>query len=179
MNNIKYIGLKLKEKLIPTWFKNIIEPDFGLVNKRIKEFSKTLKPGSSILDAGAGHSPYKKYFSHCNYVAADFVEHDKKGDNFQINIICDLEKLPFKNNTFDAIINTWVIEHIPNPEKMLNELKRVLKPNGKIFIAIPQGYMIHQEPYNFFYFTEYGIKILLEKTKLRLNYMERIGVISG
>lgn len=42
--------------------------------------------------------------------------------------------LPFPDNTFDAIWTVWVLEHIPEPEKAMREMRRVLKPGGKLFL---------------------------------------------
>lgn len=47
------------------------------------------------------------------------------------------EKLPFKNNFFDVVIATEIIEHLSRPQLMLQEIKRVLKPGGKIIITTP------------------------------------------
>jgi SAM-dependent methyltransferase len=42
--------------------------------------------------------------------------------------------MPFPDNTFDAIWSVWVLEHIPNPEKALLEMRRVLKSSGYMFL---------------------------------------------
>jgi ubiquinone/menaquinone biosynthesis C-methylase UbiE len=42
--------------------------------------------------------------------------------------------LPFPDNTFDAIWTVWGLEHIPEPEKTMREMRRVLKPGGKLFL---------------------------------------------
>ena len=44
------------------------------------------------------------------------------------------EELPFPDNDFDAIWSITVLEHIPNPEQALNEMRRVLKPGGMLFL---------------------------------------------
>ncbi len=47
----------------------------------------------------------------------------------------DAEELPFKDNTFDVVFAMTMIHHLPNPENMLSEVKRILKKSG-VFIAI-------------------------------------------
>jgi SAM-dependent methyltransferase len=42
--------------------------------------------------------------------------------------------MPFKDSEFDALWSIWVLEHIPNPEAALNEIRRVVKPGGLIFL---------------------------------------------
>jgi len=52
--------------------------------------------------------------------------------------VVDLEKkLPFKDNEFDEIIGTEVIEHIKNTHGLMKELRRILKPNGEIILTVP------------------------------------------
>jgi len=45
--------------------------------------------------------------------------------------------LPFSNETFDAVVCTEVIEHVPNAERALSEIYRVLKPRGHLCLALP------------------------------------------
>jgi len=54
-----------------------------------------------------------------------------------IKINVEKQKLPFPNNYFDLVISTEVIEHISSHHFLLNEIKRVLKPNGRIFFTTP------------------------------------------
>lgn len=44
-------------------------------------------------------------------------------------------ELPFADNTFDIVWCIWVLEHIPDPERMLSEIRRVTKPNGLLFLC--------------------------------------------
>lgn len=144
--------------IVPKGIRLKLNPDRYCVEKFIIAISRKIPAGSQVLDAGAGPSPYKKYFSHCKYEATDFI--DKFGN---LDFVCSLEKIPRKAGSYDAIICTEVLEHVENPEKVLKELKRVLKKNGKLYITVPQSWKLHQEPYNFFYFTKYGLNLLLKK----------------
>jgi SAM-dependent methyltransferase len=64
--------------------------------------------------------------------------------------------MPFPDNSFDALWSIWVLEHIPNPEKALLEMRRVVKPGGHIFLRVrndvdrysAQGYRVR--PYGDF-----------------------------
>jgi SAM-dependent methyltransferase len=51
--------------------------------------------------------------------------------------LADANKLPFRKNIFDAILALDVLEHIKTPERVLQEIKRVLKPGGKMLITSP------------------------------------------
>ncbi len=47
-----------------------------------------------------------------------------------VNIVCDIENIPFTDNSIDFIINIAVLEHVFNPEKVVSEIFRILKPGG-------------------------------------------------
>lgn len=52
----------------------------------------------------------------------------------------DGRKLPFPNNTFDAVLSIEVVEHVKNPNLMLREIQRVLKKEGVLIITTPNKY---------------------------------------
>ena len=77
-----------------------------------------------------------------NSVGLDYSEdllHTNLKKNLHL-IQADADKLPFKNNSFDVIVATAVIEHVPNPEKMLFECCRVLKKKGIVIITTPDPF---------------------------------------
>lgn len=75
-----------------------------------------------------------------------------------VDIICDIENIPFKDNSVDYIINIAVLEHVPNPQKVISEIHRILKPGGKIYSFIPFMQPFHASPYDFQRFTFEGMK---------------------
>lgn len=52
-------------------------------------------------------------------------------------LMADAERLPFSASSFDAVIATAIIEHVPHPDKFVDEIRRVLKPNGVCVITTP------------------------------------------
>jgi SAM-dependent methyltransferase len=81
-----------------------------------------------------------------------------------------------KNERFDFIIFTQVLEHLPEPGKVLAELYRVLKPCGKIFCTAPLYFPEHEIPYDFFRYTQYGLRYLFENEGY---IIERIDGLEG
>lgn len=75
-----------------------------------------------------------------------------------VDIICDIENIPFKDNSVDYIINIAVLEHVPNPQRVISEIYRILKPGGKIYCFIPFMQPFHASPYDFQRFTYEGMK---------------------
>jgi len=115
--------------------------------------------GLKILDAGAGESKYKKYCTHLDYTSQDFAEYDGEGDNkgiqkhtrdySELDIISDICDIPVEDSTYDIVLCSEVLEHIPDPSKALIELDRVLKPNGIILLTAPFASLTHYSPYHY------------------------------
>lgn len=124
----------------------------------IVEKLKNLKPGSILLDAGAGNMKYKEYCSHLKYISQDFGEYDDSPKNvgFQTNeiwkskecdIVSDIINIPMKNESCDAILCSEVFEHIKNPVLALNEFCRLLKIDGILILTAPFCSLTHMAPY--------------------------------
>jgi SAM-dependent methyltransferase len=123
---------------------------------------KTLESSPSnyrILDAGAGELPHKILCSHLNYVSQDFCQYEGTGDQqglqtgtwdiSQIDLVCDIISIPEPDNSFDIILCSEVLEHIPDPTKALDEFSRLLKPNGKLVLTAPFASLVHFAPYHY------------------------------
>lgn len=137
-------------------------------------FAQTMLPNSMVLDAGCGDAPYKHLFTDMRYETADFAQSDRPYAE-QITYVCDLKSIPAKNNRFDYIVFNQVLEHIPEPQAVLDELYRVLKPGGKMICTAPLMYHEHEQPYDFHRYTQFGWKHLLEKSGFtieRLDWLE-------
>jgi len=57
-------------------------------------------------------------------------------------LVADAENLPFENNTFDVVYSFGVLHHIPDTQKTINEIYRVLNPGGKAIIALYHKYSL-------------------------------------
>jgi SAM-dependent methyltransferase len=129
---------------------NVVERDLW-----IKKQASSIEPNSKVLDIGAGSSPYRKYFSHCNYVTQDFCQLEPSqlrfGSGYSlIDIVSNAEQIPVDDCTFDVILLTEVIEHVPNPIEVLKEASRILKDDGVLILTAPLGSGLHQQPYHFY-----------------------------
>jgi len=117
----------------------------------------------SVYDLGAGESPYKGFFlQHADqYFAVDW------GGSYhgtKVDITADLNKpLPIESEVADTVVSLSVMEHLCEPQIMLNEAFRILKPNSAIVLQVPWQWWIHEAPYDFFRYTPYGLKYLFEK----------------
>jgi len=140
--------------------------------KQMEAFASQVPKGSLVLDAGSGISPYRKLFAHAKYESADFHKVDKKYE--PSTYICDLANIPVENERFDFVIFTQVMEHLAEPQKVLAELHRVLKKGGVMFASAPLSYEEHEVPYDFFRFTQFAWKKLLDDAGFEIQKLDWI-----
>ena len=136
-------------------------------------FAAQIPPGSFVLDAGAGEAPYKNLFRHAQYESADFEKIKKTYSS--TTYVCDLKSIPVEDARFDFIIFNQVMEHLPEPKLVLNELHRVLKSGGKMIYTGPLFYEEHEQPFDFYRYTQFGLRYLFSTTEfsiLRLDWLE-------
>ena len=114
----------------------------------------SIPAGSRVLDVGAGSTPYRNCFSHCRYFAQDFIQLDSgqllHGAYSTVDYVSDAAAIPVESGSFDAVICTEVLEHVPEPIDVVREISRVLRPGGKLILTAPLGSGIHQEPFHFY-----------------------------
>jgi SAM-dependent methyltransferase len=134
--------------------------------------SRGTREGDVILDVSAGQSRYLPFFQHAHYVAMDYCVGDSNWDYSKLDVMGDGIKLPFKDNSIDASISTSSFEHYSEPHKVMQELGRVLKPGGKLFVHVPHSFHEHQVPYDVFRYTRFGLAFLCEKAGLKIDYIK-------
>jgi len=134
----------------------------------IKQKAKMIDSGSRVLDAGAGQCPYRHLFSHCDYKAQDFAQYKgSETESWQykdLDYVSDITNIPVADNSFDVVICTEVLEHLPRPIEALKELSRVLDHGGRLLLTAPLSSGIHQTPYFFYggYSPQFYSKFLSE-----------------
>lgn len=117
----------------------------------ILNISQRIPKGSDVLDAGAGTGRYREFFSHCNYRSQDFCQTPSvEGKYTKMDYVCDITNIPVPDKSFDVIICTEVLEHVPEPIKVIEEFSRILRPGGRLFLSAPMGCGVHQEPYIYY-----------------------------
>ena len=110
--------------------------------------------GSRVLDIGAGSAPYRGLFSRCDYKTQDFLQLDetqlRHGGYDQIDFVCDAAAIPVPAESFDVVLCTEVLEHVPEPIAVVREIARILAAGGRVILTAPLGSGIHQEPYHYY-----------------------------
>jgi len=169
-------GLHLSGKKLEKFMSHFVKKLFAFNSSRMRlheenaRFAQSIPAGALVLDAGAGNQPYRDLLSHTTYESADFEQVDKA--YAKSTYICDLKAIPVENERFDYILFNQVMEHLPEPSDVLKELNRVLKPGGKLIYTAPLFYEEHEQPYDFFRYTQFGIKHLFAKAHFNVERLE-------
>jgi len=129
----------------------------------LKKTLAALPTGSRILDAGAGELKNRQHCGHLAYVSQDFCQYEgqaggapaeglqpKSWDNSRIDLVSDITAIPAPDASFDAILCSEVLEHLPEPTHALDEFARLLKPGGKLILTAPFASLVHMAPYYYF-----------------------------
>jgi SAM-dependent methyltransferase len=107
---------------------------------------------NTVLDYGAGISPYRSFFPGADYRPADL------GSEPSLYYKIGLEsKIPEKDDSFDLILSTQVLEHVENTADYLSECHRLLKPGGKLLLTTHGIWEDHAYPYDFWRWTDGGL----------------------
>lgn len=158
----------------------------------IRKQLKDLPGGWRLLDAGAGEQQYRDACAHLKYVSQDFAAYKPEGENTglqmdkwdygKLDIISDITAIPEPSGSFDAVLCTEVLEHIPDATLALKEFARLIRPGGRLVLTAPFCSMTHFAPHHyatgfsvFFYakhLPELGFRIL--QTEFNGNYFDYI-----
>ncbi|NOZ13338.1 MAG: class I SAM-dependent methyltransferase [Acidobacteria bacterium] len=155
--------------------KFLLDPFHREILRRISAFSKTLPAGALLLDAGAGEGQYHQLFSHCRLIGLDAAIGDENWDYSALDIIGDLHRIPLRDASMDAVLSVVTLEHLHSPWLAMAEMARVVKPGGRGFFVVPFLWETHQQPNDFFRFTEFGFRKLAEDAGFRVASIDAMG----
>lgn len=156
-------------KLIPKklqHFPNIEEHNW-LIHLFITNFLtevSTKYVSGSMLDLGCGLKPYEKIFSPyvSQYVGVDLS--DSPHGNLNIDISGSAYDTTLESSSYNVVLCTEVLEHLEEPVFAVREINRILKYEGIVIMTIPFFWHIHEEPRDFFRYSEYGLRHIFEQT---------------
>jgi len=125
-------------------------------------FDAYIKESNKVFDIGCGNKPFEAYIrsltKNDDYRGCDVVQSSEQ----KVDVICEATNIPEPSAKYDIVICTQVIEHVFDHVKLLAEAYRLLKPGGYFIMSGPFIWSLHEEPYDFFRFTKYGFRQLLE-----------------
>jgi SAM-dependent methyltransferase len=83
------------------------------------------------LDVGCGKRPFVKFIASERYVGLE------QNVRLKPDVVSNAAYLPFRDGVFDSLLCTEVLEHVPEPKQVIEEISRVLKEGGKVYITTP------------------------------------------
>lgn len=122
-----------------------------------------------LLDAGAGTLTYRSVLQ--PYVQ-EYRSIDLRRTHPDLDYLGDVQRMPIPDGRFDAVFCTEVLEHVPDPAQALREMRRVLRRGGKLILSAPHLGYLHNEPDDYYRYTKYGLRTLLERAGFRVVLLE-------
>jgi len=145
--------LKVFFKKYPKFF-NFLYYTFGaiFVGKKAKDAINSIGKDKLILNLGSGVRSIRS-----DVINIDFYPFKEVG------IVADIMSLPFKDSCVDAIVNESVLEHVKNPQAIVKEIHRVLKPGGLVYIFVPFVASFHSSPEDYYRWSKEGLREFLKE----------------
>jgi SAM-dependent methyltransferase len=151
----------------------IFQRDRALLHGVIASLIKKYALSGKVLDVGAGSFlRYAALFpSGTDYATQDIVPSDKVKHSF----VCDAAHMPARDESYDVVFSTQVLEHVPDPLAVLREATRVVRSGGHILVSCPQSSEAHEIPYDYHRFTRYALENYASILDLDVLEMEALG----
>jgi len=142
-----------------------------LMNREIAKNCKNIT--GSIIDIGSGNSEYYRLFGRNALITRTDIDPSSGAE-----LIFDAnEKFPIKSNTFDYVFCMNVLEHLREPQNLVNESYRILRKGGTIFLGVPFLYPYHSNAVSAdcFRYTHDGVTHMLAKAGFSRIKVQRLG----
>jgi SAM-dependent methyltransferase len=167
----------LRKQSFQPGFPGIFINPFYFIRRGLFIHIKKLAPqlSGSLLDFGCGRKPYEDLFHVKEYIGIDMEQTGHEHTLSKVDVYYDGKNIPFPDNSFDSVFCSEVFEHVFNLEEVLVEIKRVLKPGGKILITVPFSWNEHEIPFDFARYSSFGIRHILEKNGFDVVQLEKSG----
>lgn len=125
---------------------------------------KVLSLGSGDDSDGQGRK-YRDYFTRCSSYTTSEVSAE-----FGCDLVLDVRSMPeVAAASYDCVFCSGVLEHVDDFQAALQEITRILKPGGTLLLGVPFRQGIHLAPQDFWRFTEFGLRLLLEQRGYTVN----------
>jgi SAM-dependent methyltransferase len=118
-----------------------------------------------LLDVGCGSKPFAAIFDGrvSRYWGTDLASSRYLGAS-RPDAFADATAQPFRGGTFDTVLGLSMLTYLAQPQRMLEEARRVLKPGGMLILEFTQMVPLHDEPHDYFRFTRFGAEWLLRQS---------------
>ena len=132
---------------------------FALKDERPNLEASCAQLHGTVLDVGCAEGKPKAFLpSGASYIGLDYYSTATDWYKTRPDVFGDAQALPFADNSIDHALLLDVIEHIPEPDRSLAELYRILKPGGSLTLQVPFLYPLHDDPLDFHRWTRHGLR---------------------
>lgn len=123
-----------------------------------------------VLDVGCGHMPFRSAaLAHAESYEGFDVERRVDGVTHVGNAEAMTE---IATGAYQTVFSFEVLEHLPHPQRAIAEMARVLTPGGALLITVPHLSRLHEEPHDYFRYTEHGLRTMLTDAGLEVERIE-------
>lgn len=154
-------------------FSDFVDLQWAVMLEQLAEVAPLAK--GKLLDVGCGDKPYEHLFTPyvSSYLGIEkettFADTNASRRGRGPDLTYAGDRLPFEDGTFDTVLNIQVLEHTPEPQALLDEMARVLKPDGLLILSVPFSFRLHEEPHDYFRYSPHGIRAMCERAGLRIE----------
>jgi SAM-dependent methyltransferase len=133
----------------------------SFLNETLEKCAQGLS-SKQVLDLGCGKKPYKTLFSN----AQDYIGIDYRSNLAEVKGVG--ENLPFREESFDTVICTQVLEHVENPKLVLDELRRILTGDGLVLLSTHGFWIEGHETVDYWRWTIQGLRKIFEDSGFKI-----------
>lgn len=184
---VVYRGGRLQR--MNAWRKRSPLNPYWLDWSKLRQSVERLIPHASgwLLDVGTSEGPYREVFRPVveRYIGLEYPPSilDKQPDLWNIldrakksvEVFGDGNRLAFRDACFDTVLCTEVLEHLPDPARVLREMARVLRPGGTLLLTVPFSQPLHELPSDYYRFTPSSLAHLVREVGLAPELIEPRG----
>jgi len=126
-----------------------------------------------MLDVGCGARPYRGVLPAGLQQLGLDLDQERNRRRGLADAYYDGTRFPFEDASFDCVLCSQVLEHVSEPGAFLEEIARVLKPDGELLLTVPFLWPEHEQPWDAYRYTSYGLIGSFERAGLEVLVAEK------